>query len=423
MRGGDVIKTVSSIISRISPAQFVQTKIEIIYANREIREPDTKNPNWDNSGTGLIEKLNRLQNPVLIDPQQYNQDKDKFAKINGFLQDVTGINDVKIEIPNDKRTILVHHQNKILPLENLGTGIHELIIMVSSATILNNALVCIDEPEVHLHPTLQKKFIKYLDENTDNQYIITTHSSTFLDYSNANIFHAELINGSTRIRHIKTDHEKYSTCAEIGYKASDLMQANSIIWVEGPSDRILVNYWINRKNPNLIEGIHYSIMFYGGRLLCHTTPKDIIECERVDNFISLRRLNRNVIIIIDSDKDNAGKRINKTKQRIFDEIETEGGIVWITQGREIENYIDYETFRLSVKKVHPSYSLERTTNIFSDYYKMIVKNDLSIENPDKVKIALTVVENKPDWGKTDLEEQIIKVVNYITGANSMNIQN
>ena len=61
------------------------------------------------------------------------------------------------------------------------------------------------------------------------------------------------------------------------------MQANSVIWVEGPTDRIYLNHWIQPVDPALKEGLHYSIMFYGGRLLSHLTAND----PEVDEFISL----------------------------------------------------------------------------------------------------------------------------------------
>ena len=32
---------------------------------------------------------------------------------------------------------------------------------------------------------------------------------------------------------------------DIGIKASDILQSNGIIWVEGPSDRIYINKWID----------------------------------------------------------------------------------------------------------------------------------------------------------------------------------
>jgi hypothetical protein len=91
-------------------------------------------------------------------------------------------------------------------------------------------------------------------------------------------------------------------------------------------------------------------MFYGGRLLSHLTALD----PEVDEFISLKRLNRFISIVIDSDKSSSQARINDTKTRIKKEFNDGSGSAWITKGREIENYIDITVLQNAVKAVHPS---------------------------------------------------------------------
>ncbi|MEZ4770015.1 MAG: hypothetical protein R2844_16480, partial [Caldilineales bacterium] len=73
-------------------------------------------------------------------------------------------------------------------------------------------------------------------------------------------------------------------------RASDILQANCIIWVEGPSDRIYLKHWLRTIAPELDEGIQFSIMFYGGRLLSHLSADDA----EIDEFISLRKINQNL---------------------------------------------------------------------------------------------------------------------------------
>jgi len=89
------------------------------------------------------------------------------------------------------------------------------------------------------------------------------------------------------------------------------------------------------------EGVHYSIMYYGGKLLSHLSALPPTEAQQA---ISLLRLNRNLITIIDSDRRwlKPGKfrsDINDTKKRIIAESESVGGLVWVTEGKEVENYL------------------------------------------------------------------------------------
>jgi hypothetical protein len=117
-----------------------------------------------------------------------------------------------------------------------------------------------------------------------------------------------------------------------------LLQANGIVWVEGPSDRLYFNQWIKEISDGALrEGRHYQCVFYGGRLLARLSAGDPDATQ--DDAIQILRVNRNALVLIDSDRVMASSPVNATKSRIASEIESIGGLCWITAGREIENYL------------------------------------------------------------------------------------
>ena len=385
--------------------QMLDAGFKTIYIKAE-RDLFDHSKNSFIEGKKIIDRLNEIVN---------HQSSDTIAEktkrsIESFISSLVGRN-VSIKVPHTLNSIILVDEKDSAnqyELDQLGSGIHEIIYFAIALTLCQNSLVFIDEPEIHMHPRLQRQFLDFIINNTDNQYFIATHSSSLIDLLNedVSVFGVSMDSDDCTDCFYVADSKELSTIVDsLGCKASDILQSNCVIWVEGPSDRIYMNYWIHGADETLLEGLDYSIMFYGGRLLSHLTGDPSSIC----SFVNLLKLNRNSFIVADSDKREESDSINDTKQRIKSEFKDR---CWITEGREIENYLNDDEYEKVARRFDEKFTLK------NDKYanRLARKANGSLNKVDFAQLIVSTF-SIPNLDKYDLKDRIGELVDFIKDSN------
>jgi len=341
--------------------------------------------------------------------------RQKFRAFAAFMRSVVD-GDLEIDIPAGEETLrVVRSDVRDFDLKHVGRGISEAVVIGAVATGQDNSIICIDEPELHLHPSTQRKLIDYLTKETTNQYVVATHSASFLDAKSLSVHSISHDGETSQIEAVLTDGDRWELCSSLGYRPSDIVQSNYVVWVEGPSDRIYLNYRISQIAPELRENIHYSVIYYGGAVLADYASE--VEVPGAD-IVALKAMNRSMTVLMDSHRSEEEGKLTAAKLIVIASLDGDDhGFAWVTAGRAIEQYVPFETLSTAVATVHPRLSHVSSGEKFEP--ALLMKNGDSKSNPNKPGIAREVVRLNPPLDQFDLREKCERLVGLIRRANHL----
>lgn len=121
-----------------------------------------------------------FSNQYIADYLFYNsnelKENDILSMLNKLLMKLNLVSDGITIIP-EKNSYVVRIDG--LDIEHVGTGIRYVIPILLSVISNKNTTICIENPELHLHPKAQSKLMEIICEESianNNQLIIETHS-------------------------------------------------------------------------------------------------------------------------------------------------------------------------------------------------------------------------------------------------------
>ena len=426
-------KYFNSYVGQIaSPLQH--KKFRHLSAERDI-QPEYQNTelNISINGTGSTNLIQSIINRDIYDSKLVEEKL--LTELNKILNPDIEFTRILVQ-QNENQIWEINFESKFdgrVPLSKMGSGVKTILLVLILIHIIpiiekgdvSNYVFALEELENNLHPSLQRRLYYYLFEfsqDTGCILFLTTHSNIVIDLYNSlketQIFHIKKIEGVTSITSILKQIEFKKIIDDLEVKASDILQSNCIIWVEGPSDRTYLKRWLSIIDNTLIEGYHYSVMFYGGRLLSNLTfDYDLLNNE----LIPLLKLNTNAFVIMDRDGRSISQKLNATKLRIQTEIGQDN--IWVTKGREIENYIAneiIENWLLTKYKIRCNFSNELDIKLEDSILKIDERNKIKYAST-KNKYASEIVEfiESKHLQQLDLKSKINQIVQKIKQWNKL----
>lgn len=267
------------------------------------------------------QELDAFETAKLLDYKLYQLNLDSFSrKVNENYRRNGGQDRIVYSMNRDIERMLsvtaeIYSEGKKnpRPVEQLGKGMRSIYMLSLLETYAqgdgqNPGIIIVEEPELFLHPKLQKISGEILYRlSRKNQVIFSTHSPNLL--SNFN---------SRQIRQVVLDDNGYSTVRphtdisvildDLGYSANDLMNVDFVFIVEGKQDK--------SRLPLLLQK-YYSEMYDETGTLSRVAIITTNSCTNIKTYANLKYMNQiylkdNFLMIRDGD----GKDPNELKRQL-----------------------------------------------------------------------------------------------------------
>jgi hypothetical protein len=283
------------------------------------------------------------------------------------------------------------------PIYELGDGVQSIIVLLYPLFFYSDRdlLFFIEEPELSLHPGMQRLFIDTLmrEEFANVQVFMTTHSNHFLDmtldHRQISIFNFSQVRGKgvVRYRLENTQNENIRLLDALGVRNSSVFTSNCTVWVEGITDRLYINKYMevlqqaelkdDYKNKQLKEDLHFSYIEYGGANIVHYSFDDDENWEK----IKASRISRRILVVVDEDGKLGGA--TKKSERLRELKEHLGEQLVVLPCREIENSISVKVLEAVVREMEGNLGVSLGASTEGDYRDIYVGK--FIENIPGVK--------------------------------------
>lgn len=193
----------------------------------------------------------------------------------------------QVNFKQSQYNLQLKKQGATFRVDAASSGEKELLTYLLAIYALNvrDALIVVDEPELHLHPKWQKTLLQVfakLAKETGNQFIFATHSPTFITPSSIQ-YVSRVFSQNQRSQIHALDTEKLPDAKHLlnivnSQNNEKLFFSDRVVLVEGVSDRIFFEALFGKFGNGGASGTTLEVIDIGGKGLFKSYAKLLKAC-------------------------------------------------------------------------------------------------------------------------------------------------
>lgn len=243
-----------------------------------------------------------------------------------------GYNSLEISASEDSKTLaLVFDGKRIMSLGDVGSGIAQLIFSIVTVANRTPQLILIDEPELHLHPTMQARFIEALHRHAGYSTVFATHALGLARQSADSILvvSQNRVTGKSSTAPFESAKNSAQLLGELSYSQFSAIGGKFLLLVEGSTEVRTFRVLLRKL------GIETDVMIVplGG--------SSLISENRSDEMSEFQRIGAEVFVLIDSERNSENEPLGNDRDGFLKSCATLFGEsrVFLTKRKATENYL------------------------------------------------------------------------------------
>ena len=251
----------------------------------------------------------------------------------------------------------LEREDLAVPLMESGTGISQVLAMLYVLVTADfPRIILIDEPNSFLHPGAVRALVEIFREHPWHQYIVSTHSPEFISASNPSTVHIlRRTQGTTHVESVDPQQARdlRTLLLEVGSRLSDVFGAESILWVEAPTEQLCFPLIVQQLLKRPLAGVSIVGVLHTGDFDAKKDTRSVFRIyERLTQQGSAL-LPPAIAFIFD-------REIRPEKDRADLERESKGRVHFLGR-RTYENYLLHAGAIAAVLNEHPPFTEAPTT--------------------------------------------------------------
>jgi len=382
-------------------------------AEREL--PSGEEHELNSTGSNLAKLLNSILGG---DPDTFVHLKNEIVKILPFVEKVLA------PLKGNMATVTIKENGlkNLIDLGNISDGIMQvLILVVKILTQRKNTLLMIEEPELHLHASSQRRLfrkIQEIAEKENKQFFITTHSTIFTACNDTtSTFLVVKPEGCTKVIKIRNTEGLRTIKDILGHRNTDLFGYECVVLIEGDSEEIAF--------PIIAKFMGYDFIEKGIRLINVRGSSRFIKIEEFLKYIKDSGVVAYVIAdgnkrVKDKLKDWQREGLLKENHWTIWPMEFEDCFSLDVITRALNEMLKEEGAEIEISKKELQEKMKEGKSVIKVIEHVLHEKGLSLNKPALAeKIAYIIGEEikREDHEKTEPEKVIEKIIKIIESKN------